>query len=295
MLTAIEMVRRGFTVIASMRNLEKRYCLEQALSKLKIKQDYTSDFISITHLQQKLFLDTPHPLCKIFQLDVTNLDSIETCVQETIKHFGAIDVLVNNAGYGIGGFVEDISLEEIRAQFETNFWGLVTLTKAVIPHMRTRRHGKIINLSSIAGLIGFPAFSAYSASKFAIEGFSESLRFELIPFNVWVSLVEPGTYATDIYSGNMHLARNSQNPESAYYHWGKELLSEILKDVKNIKASPKEVSQLIGDIAETKRPKPRYLIGKDAKIYISLKKFLNSFLFEKIVIQFSGLKPEHLK
>jgi NAD(P)-dependent dehydrogenase (short-subunit alcohol dehydrogenase family) len=283
LLTTLEMLRRGFLVIATMRNLEKRDRLEKALSKLD-SLEKTSNKLPVK-TESNLFLDTPHPWCKLFQLDVTNLDSIQLCVETVIEQFKSIDVLINNAGNGLGGFAEDISLEEFRSQFETNFFGLVTLTQQVIHYMRESHQGQIINISSIAGLIGFPAFSAYCASKFAVEGFSECLRYELLPFNIWVSLVEPGTYPTDIYLSNLRLAKKSQNHNSAYYECGQRLLNQTIEEVKNTKAAPQEVANLIGKIAQTKRPRLRYIIGTES-IYVSLKKILPSFIFESLVAHF---------
>ncbi|TRU67713.1 MAG: SDR family NAD(P)-dependent oxidoreductase [Microcystis viridis Mv_BB_P_19951000_S69] len=292
LLTTVELLQRGFLVIATMRNLEKRDRLDKALSKL----DFLANQSSLNSFQttsQELslktesspFLDTPHPFCKLFQLDVTRLDSIQVCVGNIIEYFKSIDVLVNNAGYGLGGFAEDTSLEEFRSLFETNFWGLVTLTQAVIPQMRTNGQGHIINVSSLYGLMGVPAFSAYCSSKFAVEGFSESLRYELRPFNIWVSLVEPGSYPTDIFSANMRVASNSQNLNSPYYERGQRLLNKILEDIKSTKADPQAVAKLIGKIAQTKTPKLRYMIGSES-IYVTLKNLLPSFLFESLLAYF---------
>lgn len=295
MLTVVEMVRSGFLVIATMRNLEKRHHLEDALSKLKlstIKEELSSKLLMHNEkyneqLQQSSFFKTPHPLCKFFKLDVTDSDSINHCVYKIIEHFGVVDVLINNAGSGLGGFAEDISIEEFRAQFETNFWGLVGLTKAIIPYMRNRRQGHVINISSIAGLMGIPGLSSYCASKFAVEGFSESLRYELLPFNVWVSLVEPGTYRTNIHANSKQLVTSAFCPDSAYYEWGKQLLSITLEQVKSAKADPQEVAKLITNIAETERPKARYLIGREAS-YPILKYIIPGFLFERLMCWFSG-------
>lgn len=301
MLTTVELVRRGFLVIATMRNLQKRYCLEEALSELNKstpQQSVTSQTcLNLKKINNRLekssFLDTPHPFCKLLQLDVTNIDSIQSCVQNIIKHFDKIDLLVNNAGSGLGGFTEDISLEEFRAQFETNFFGLVALTKAVIPQMRIRRQGQIINVSSIAGLMGVPGLSSYCASKFAVEGFSESLRYELIPFNVWVSLVEPGTYPTNIQSDITQLVISAQKPDSVYYKWGKRLLVKTLEEVRHTKSNPQEVAKLIVNIASAKKPKARYVIGTEA-VYLILKKIIPTFIFEKFICWFSGYRSKEV-
>ena len=293
MLTAVELVNRGFLVIATMRNLEKRYNLEKALLELSNLSNQAGtllsfkDYINNNLLEKIPFLDTPHPNCKLFQLDVTDLNSIQNCVENVVKHFGKIDVLINNAGSGLGGFGEDISLEQFHDQFETNFFGLVALTKFVIPRMRINQQGHIVNISSIAGLIGVPGLSSYCASKFAVEGFSESLRYELLPFNVWVSLVEPGTYPTNIHDDTTQLVTSAYQPNSAYYEWGKTLLSKTLSEVQNTNKNPQEVAIIIGDIVEKKRPKLRYIIGTE-KFYVALKKIVPNFIFEKCICWMFG-------
>ncbi|WP_013320576.1 SDR family NAD(P)-dependent oxidoreductase [Gloeothece verrucosa] len=288
LLTAVEMVRRGFLVIATMRNLSKRSTLEAALSKLMPKTESVNDLSD-----NSFFLNTPHPLCKIGYLDVSNPDSISHCVNKVLDTFDAIDVLVNNAGSGLGGFAEDISLDEFRAQFETNFWGLVTLTKAVIPQMRKRRQGHVINVSSIAGLIGVPGLSSYCASKYAVEGFSESLRYELLPFNVWVSLVEPGTYKTNIQSDPQELVKSAFVPTSAYYEWGKTLLDLTLEQANSSRYNPQKVAGLIANISEKKHPNIRYVIGEES-LYLKIKNFLPSFLVENLVFRFYRYQDKSL-
>lgn len=292
LLTTVEMVRRGFLVIATMRDLEKRGCLEEALIQQMMKKSPSSNLVLSVEkdnysFKKNGFLDTPHPLCKLFKLDVTSPDLIQSCVQSVIECFGSIDVLVNNAGSGLGGFAEDISLEEFRTQFEVNFWGLVALTKAVIPYMRVHRQGHIINISSVAGMIGTPGLSSYCASKFAVEGFSESLRYELLPYNVLVSLVEPGTYSTNIHNDTTQLVTSVKNPDSAYYEWGKQLLSKTLEQVKRSTANPEEVARLIANIAESKKAKLRYVIGDEA-ICIIIRKIIPAFLFEKLMCSYYG-------
>ncbi|GAA3324660.1 hypothetical protein GCM10020331_053430 [Ectobacillus funiculus] len=136
----------------------------------------------------------------IIQLDVTDSSAAAAVITDIIRCYGQIDLLVNNAGYAAGGFTEELAAEQWRQQFEVNFFGLVTVTKAVLPSMRERRSGKIINISSISGRIGFPSMGPYVSSKFAVEGFSESLRLEMLRYGVYVVLIEPGSYRTDIWS-----------------------------------------------------------------------------------------------
>ncbi|MCA9402085.1 MAG: SDR family oxidoreductase, partial [Candidatus Omnitrophica bacterium] len=132
----------------------------------------------------------------VMPLDVNALYTIDDCISQIRHKFGRIDVLVNNAGYGIGGFFEDLTDEEIRRQMDTNFFGVQNVTRRVLPLMREQKEGKIINISSVSGFSSQPAFSAYSASKWALEAFSESLHYEVEPFGIKVLLIEPGTYKT---------------------------------------------------------------------------------------------------
>jgi len=136
-------------------------------------------------------------LITTFKLDVTEPDNIGPAIDKIISEFGKIDVLVNNAGYGVLGPLESLSDEQIRLQFETNLFGLIRVTQAVLPHMRLARSGTIINISSVGGRMAFPLFSVYHSTKFAVEGLTESIRYELKPFGIRVKLVEPGGIKTD--------------------------------------------------------------------------------------------------
>jgi short-subunit dehydrogenase len=238
-LTAVELANRNNQVIATMRDLSK----QKELSK-------------------------SGPSIDIRKLDVCDHDSINTTIAQIIEQYGKIDVLINNAGIAIGGFCEDLSLESYREQLETNFFGLVAMTKAVISTMRQQKSGKIINLSSVAGCFGFPALSPYASSKFAVEGFSESLRYELLPFGIFVSLVEPGSYQTDIWEKG--LRRFAESSESPYYP-----MEQILLGVsKNATSSgdPSDVVRVINKIVETKRPKLRLSCGEGRTISDIVKK-----------------------
>lgn len=173
LLASAALARKGCHVIATMRNLDKKDRLLEATENVK-------DRITV------------------MKLDITNHDEIEQVVESVMGKYGTIDVLVNNAGYAQGGFVEEIEMEKWREQLETNFFGTLAMTKAEVPHMRERGQGTIINVSSISGRMAMPGLAPYSASKFALEGFSESLRFELLPLGIHVVLVEPGSYKTPI-------------------------------------------------------------------------------------------------
>jgi short-subunit dehydrogenase len=172
--TALTLARNGYHTFATMRNVKK----ENALQK--------------TSVEEKL------PL-KVLELDVNDETSIEKAITQVKNEAKRIDILINNAGYGLVGFFEDLSVDEIRKQFETNFFGVLNVTKEVIPIMRSQKSGTIINISSGAGQIGFPGISAYVSTKFAVEGFSESLTYELSPFGIKVIIIEPGVIKTNFF------------------------------------------------------------------------------------------------
>jgi NAD(P)-dependent dehydrogenase (short-subunit alcohol dehydrogenase family) len=177
LLTSIELAKDGFRVVATMRDLSRRQRLDEAAAAAGVAAQ----------------LD-------IRALDVTNFDTLPAFVDGVLHDYGRVDILVNNAGFAVAGFAEDIKLEELRHQFETNFFGAVAMTKAVLPTMRRQRSGHIIMVSSIGGLLGAVTVSSYSASKHALEGWSESLRLELNALGIKVVLVEPGAFQTDIWT-----------------------------------------------------------------------------------------------
>ena len=152
---------------------------------------------------------------RVVQLDVTDDYSVKNAVDHIISEAGRIDVLVNNAGYSLGGALEDLSMEEIKSQYETNLFGLIRVIQAVLPTMRKQRSGRILNISSGTGIFGFPGISAYVSTKFAVEGLSESIAFELEPFGIKVILIEPGFVKTNFVHA-MVVAKKAQDPASPY-------------------------------------------------------------------------------
>lgn len=197
LLTTVELARAGFRVVASMRDLGRRQRLDEAAAAAGVAKDID-----------------------VRRLDVTEFDRIPEFVSQLDRDYGRLDVLVNNAGFAVAGFAEDLLLEELRQQFETNFFGAVSVAKAVLPIMRRQRSGHIIMVSSIGGRISAPVIGAYDSSKFALEGWSESLRIETRSLGIRVVLVEPGSYQTDIWERNVRLGsvavdRSSPNRERA--------------------------------------------------------------------------------
>jgi NAD(P)-dependent dehydrogenase (short-subunit alcohol dehydrogenase family) len=239
--TCVALCARGFKVYASMRDLDRAGPLRAALQ--------ASGFDSSR--------------VELVTLDVTDPEQRHALVERILDAEGAVDVLVNNAGLLFRGFAEELSEARLREQFDTNFFGLVALTLALLPAMRERRHGRVINLSSIAGRSAIPAQSAYCASKFALEGWSESLRYELIPYDVFVSLVEPGLFPTQILERDK--VPPDQEPQSAFA----KVRAALEQDTRRLSAllsfaDPDDVARVIADIALAPRPRLRYPVGIDA-------------------------------
>jgi NAD(P)-dependent dehydrogenase (short-subunit alcohol dehydrogenase family) len=260
LLTSIELAKAGFRVVATMRDLGRRERLDQAAAAAGIAAR----------------LD-------IRQLDVTNFVALPAFVDAVVRDYGRLDVLVNNAGFAVAGFAEDIKLEELRNQFETNFFGAVAMTKAVLPTMRRQHSGHIIMISSIGGLMGSVTVSSYSASKHALEGWSESLRLEVNALGIKVVLVEPGAFLTDIWTRGAVMGENATKETS-------QNIQRSLRMRDQIQALPKrdpiEVARLIASIAQDPNPKLRYLVGRDAKMQLAMKRILPWKWVEKIVANF---------
>jgi len=259
LLTTVELARAGFRVVASMRDLGRRQRLDEAAAA--------------AGMTNKL---------DVRRLDITEFDRVPEFIAQLDGNYGRLDVLVNNAGFAMAGFAEDLLLEELRQQFETNFFGSVAVAKAVLPIMRRQRSGHIIMVSSIGGRISAPVIGAYDSSKFALEGWSESLRIETRSLGIRVVLVEPGSYQTDIWERNVRLGsvavdRNSPNHERA------ERFAEMVKKVH--KADPLPVAKLIARIAQTPNPRLRYRVGFDSHLQFWLHTLLPWKLYEKLVIR----------
>jgi NAD(P)-dependent dehydrogenase (short-subunit alcohol dehydrogenase family) len=215
-------------------------------------------------------------------MDLTDTASIKNAVSAVVEKEGRIDVLINNAGMHTGGPVETSPLENIRLQIETNFLGMVSLIREVLPHMRNQRGGTIINFSSIGGLMGLPFQSYYSASKFAIEGFSEALRMEVNKFNIKIILINPG----DFHTSNSANRRNYLAPtgtDDPYREQFEKTLNVIEKDEAN-GWPPEMLAKTIVKIIATQNPRQRYIIGSfEQKLAVALKYLLPGKLFRLIL------------
>jgi len=219
---------------------------------------------------------TPSNEFGMLLLDVRSDDSVRSCIEQLKAQVDRIDVLVNNAGQIHASVVEDTSLEQARDILETNFWGAVRVTDAVLPIMRRQRHGHIINVSSLAGLIGIPGQAFYSASKFALEGYTEALSMEVKPFNIFVSLIEPGFFKTHLHREMQRGALRSED-----YATVREALETTLAVAIEQGDDPRKVAEMIVRIAGTKSPRLRYRVGNDSVWIPRLRALLSDNLFRR--------------
>lgn len=247
--TALLFQKKGWQVIATMRSPEK----ETVLNTLD----------NVTCLA----------------LDVTDKDSIKKAFNAILKQFKTVDVLLNNAGFSLIGPFETTDEKEIRSQYETNVFGLFNVTKAMLGHFREKKNGTILNVASIGGRIGFPLYSMYNSTKFAVEGFSESLQWELKPFNIRVKLIEPGVIKTDFYGRSM---KDTSNENSPYKFYTGSILNK-LKERGDIGIKPEKVAKIIFKAAAGKSWRMRYSIGTDAKAALFLKRILPFRLLRRIL------------
>jgi NAD(P)-dependent dehydrogenase (short-subunit alcohol dehydrogenase family) len=219
---------------------------------------------------------------RIIQLDVNSDSSVNLGVKKVLKEQNTIDLLVNNLGYILLGCFEDVSMNEMKAQFETNFYGTVRTAQAVLPVMRKHKSGIIINISSIAGRIGFPVASAFVSSQFAVEGLSESMRFELEPLGIYVSIIEPGMVRITNFSNSMVIANNAKKSSSPYSKITRKLTGNIEQMIE-MGISPEEVADTILKAVQSKPPLPRYLVGNDAAMITENRKSMTDIEFEKFL------------
>ncbi|MCS6813357.1 MAG: SDR family oxidoreductase [Cyanobacteria bacterium] len=214
------------------------------------------------------------------RLDVTDPSSVQQAVQATLEKFGSIDVVVNNAGYGLIGIFELATPEQIEQQFATNVFGVMHVIRAVLPHLRDRQQGIIINVSSIGGRVTFPLYSLYHGTKWALEGFSESLCYELEPFNILVKLIEPGPIKTDFYSRSAVFVDQTDIP--AY----RALIRRVMPIMERIGTSgspPEAVAATIYQAATDRTHQMRYPIGGNAGALLGLRKLLPDWAFTQMM------------
>jgi NAD(P)-dependent dehydrogenase (short-subunit alcohol dehydrogenase family) len=261
--TSLLLARNGFYTYASVRDINKSASLQSIADSEKL------------------------PL-KPIQLEVTDDSSVNDAVHKIVSEKGRIDVLVNNAGYGLFGAFEDLSMDEIKAQFETNFFGVIRVTQHVIPIMRTQRNGSrgggiIVNVGSINGQIAFPVLSAYSATKFAIEGLSESIAYELEPFGIKVILIEPGPIRSNFMKGSL-LPERALDPRSPYSELVQKFYDKTNSQHDDA-ISPEEVAKTIFHAISIEKPEFRYVVGNYALSLLEARNNTPYSEFQKMIIQ----------
>ena len=249
--TCLSLARDGYYTFATVRNVKKAEKILEIAKKENLK-------------------------IEIIELDVDDEKSISAAIQKILSKKQQIDVLVNNAGWGLFGSVEDVPIKDFRAQFETNFFGIISIIQKIAPIMRKQKSGVIVNISSVAGKIGFPGSPAYISSKFALEGLSESLRYELGQFGVKVIIIEPGVIKSNFFSA-MKVAE--PKPDSPY----KEITEKVIMGVKmmaELGTHPSEVATIILKAIKEKDPRPRYIVGNDAQMFLEAKRAKTDTEFE---------------
>jgi NAD(P)-dependent dehydrogenase (short-subunit alcohol dehydrogenase family) len=250
--TVLSLARDGYHTFASMRNIGKAGELEHAAKKENLSVE-------------------------IIELDVDKEESIVSAIKKVVADGGRLDVLVNNAGYGQFGCTEDISVDDFRKQFETNFFSVVRIIQEVAPIMRKQNSGNIINISSVAGRMGLPGSPAYISSKFALEGLGECLRYELGQFGIKTTLIEPGVIKTNFFN-------SMKVPESKIDPKYKTLTDNILAGLKmmaEMGTPPSQVADVVMKAIHDDEMLPRYVVGTDAAMFMEAKKMKTDLEFEK--------------
>jgi NAD(P)-dependent dehydrogenase (short-subunit alcohol dehydrogenase family) len=261
--TSLLLAKNGFFTYATMRNLDK------------------SNKIIDLKLKEKLPLE-------VLELDVTDDKSVKEAIEKIANEQGTVDVLVNNAGYALVGPLEELSIQEFKEQFETNVFGAIRVTQAVLPIMRKQRHGTIVNISSIAGRIGFPLTSAYVSSKFALEGLSESMAYEIDQFGTKVILIEPGVIKTN-FDHNLKLGKKvstTNDRNSPYADITEKRIAGFKPRFENGIPAIEVAKVILKAITSKNVPsESRYLVGNDALKLMEIRKNRSDREFRRLVME----------
>jgi len=264
--SAILLAERGYRVFAGSRNGERL----AALAKFARERGLPLESV---------------------ELDVTDDGSVNRAVSEIESKAGPVEVLVNNAGIVIAAAIEEIHIEDMQKQFDTNFLGVLRVTQRVLPEMRRRRWGRIVNMSSIAGKAVLPIMGPYSASKFALEAMSDALRLELSPFGIHVAIIEPGIIPTSIGANAMQLSANYANAaqSSPYGPIYQAVQKHFEEGVRNASTTPEDCARVVLQAVQDTPPKTRYLVTPDAKMANRMKWLLPDRMFDNGVAKQLGL------
>lgn len=262
LVTTVELAKRGWDVVATMRDVEKRKKLERELEAAGVSAKV-----------------------RIGQLDVTDPASIDRAVADLDLPHTPLDAVIHNAGVAVGGVFEDLDEANIRRVMEVNYFGVLALTKRLLPAFRAQKRGRIVILSSEAAFAGMPANSPYTASKWAIEGWAESLAYEVEPFNIEIILIEPGAYLTDIWQSSPRVLPKT----SAYYPLTRHLEPTIDAHVAKFARDPIEVAKAVANALEAPRPRFRNAVGPTAKFMHLARGKLPSTVVRKMFSRFFSL------
>jgi NAD(P)-dependent dehydrogenase (short-subunit alcohol dehydrogenase family) len=219
---------------------------------------------------------------RVLELDITNPESIASAVATVHEENGPPFALINNAGIGLRGFFEDLADDEIRRLFDTNIFGTMSMTRAVLPYMRRARRGRIVMITSIGGKIASLGISSYCATKFAQEGLGEVLSQELRPFGIDVVIVEPAITKTERWDIHRGIARGASSPHSLYYAWFQRAEALANKMVQSTPTEPEHIASTIHHVLTTPKPRLRYMVGRRARLVYGLRRYLPEVLFERV-------------
>lgn len=264
--TAVLLAENGYRVFATGRSPEKRAQLEAEAR------------------ERQLPLET-------LEMDVCDDSSVERAVAEVETRAGGIDILINNAGVGYMAVMEEIRMEDLRRQFETNFFGVVRVTQRVLPQMRERRRGRIINMSSIAGKISLPVFGPYSGSKYALEGMTDALRLEVYPFGIHVVLIEPGYIPTGFQGAAQQLSSPyagaaAASPYAGVYNGFQRSFNRNWRQARD---TPLDCARVVLRAVRETPPRPRYTVTRRAKMFSLLRRFLPDRTLDRGLLRLFGL------
>ncbi len=251
--TALALAREGYHTYATMRDTKKG--------------DKILDIAKKENLQ-----------LRVIELDVNKEDTIKKAVEVITGEKKRIDVLVNNAGYFLVGCLEDLTISDLKDQFETNFFGVIRTIQAVLPTMRSQKSGTIVNVSSVAGRIGFPVTPGYISTKFALEGLSESMRYELFPFGIKTIIIEPGVIKTNLFA----TLKKTTKQDSPYKDMTEKVMNGLLM-MSEMGTPPQEVAKTIVKAVSSESPLPRYPVGNDAIMFLEAKRDKTDIEFENYI------------
>ncbi len=251
--TALALARDGYYTYATMRDTKKSSAILELAKKENLK-------------------------IEVLELDVDREETIKSSISKVVHDKKRLDVLVNNAGYFLVGCLEDLTVKDVKAQFETNFFGVIRTIQEVLPTMRSQKSGIIVNISSVAGRIGFPVTPAYISSKFALEGLSESMRYELAPFNIKTIIIEPGVVKTNLFTTLKKITK----PDSVYKNITEKVMQGLIL-MSQMGTPPQEVARIIVNAVKNENPLPRYPVGNDAMMFLEAKKSKTDIEFENYI------------